>query len=146
MHGGLTISHYRHDPAGRDGISASGYVGLYNLGNICYMNSLMQQLFMIEPFRYGILSVPVGERLSDEARKDHTMYQLQRLFGHLEMSDRRDYNPTPWCVAYKDLDGKPTNIRVQQDAQVSSCVLGHRVTVHHALFALNPTGVHHDAA
>lgn len=35
--------------------SASGYVGLKNLGCICYMNSLFQQIFMIPSFRQAIL-------------------------------------------------------------------------------------------
>jgi len=32
-------------------ISETGYVGLKNLACICYMNSLMQQLYMIPTFR-----------------------------------------------------------------------------------------------
>ena len=37
--------------------STTGRVGLKNLGCICYMNSLNQQLFMIPGFRNDILSV-----------------------------------------------------------------------------------------
>lgn len=37
--------------------SSTGYVGIKNLGCICYMNSLMQQFFMIKKFRNGILSI-----------------------------------------------------------------------------------------
>lgn len=36
--------------------STTGYVGLKNLGCICYMNSFMQQLFMIPQFRTAITS------------------------------------------------------------------------------------------
>lgn len=35
--------------------SPSGYVGLKNLGCICYMNSFFQQMFMIPDFRQAIL-------------------------------------------------------------------------------------------
>jgi len=36
------------------------YVGLRNLGCICYMNSMMQQFFMIPAFRYNMLCVDDG--------------------------------------------------------------------------------------
>lgn len=35
--------------------SSTGYVGIKNLGCICYMISFMQQIFMIPDFRQGIL-------------------------------------------------------------------------------------------
>ena len=34
--------------------STTGYVGLKNLGCICYMNSFMQQLYMMPYFRSAI--------------------------------------------------------------------------------------------
>jgi ubiquitin carboxyl-terminal hydrolase 9/24 len=37
--------------------SSTGYVGIKNLGCICYMLSLFQQLFMIQGFRNDLLSV-----------------------------------------------------------------------------------------
>jgi ubiquitin carboxyl-terminal hydrolase 34 len=36
---------------------AQKYVGLRNLGCICYMNSMLQQFFMIPSFRYNMLCV-----------------------------------------------------------------------------------------
>lgn len=36
---------------------SQNYVGLRNLGCICYMNSLNQQFFMIPALRYNILCV-----------------------------------------------------------------------------------------
>jgi ubiquitin C-terminal hydrolase len=45
--------------------SKYGYVGLQNQGATCYMNSLMQQLFLIPRFRQGIL---LGTPLSHVAR------------------------------------------------------------------------------
>jgi len=35
--------------------SSTGYVGLKNLGCICYMNSFMQQLYMIPDFSQSIM-------------------------------------------------------------------------------------------
>jgi ubiquitin carboxyl-terminal hydrolase 9/24 len=37
--------------------SLSGFVGLKNLGCICYMNSIFQQLYMIPTFRKAIIEV-----------------------------------------------------------------------------------------
>ena len=37
------------------------YVGLRNLGCICYMNSMMQQFFMVPAFRYNLLCVEDGK-------------------------------------------------------------------------------------
>lgn len=34
--------------------SSTGYVGIKNLGCICYMNSFMQNLYMIPRFRYAL--------------------------------------------------------------------------------------------
>lgn len=36
------------------------FVGLKNLGCICYMNSMMQQFYMIPAFRYNLLCVDDG--------------------------------------------------------------------------------------
>jgi uncharacterized UBP type Zn finger protein len=35
--------------------STYGYAGLKNLGNICYMNSMVQQLYVNKVFRYLLL-------------------------------------------------------------------------------------------
>lgn len=37
--------------------TARGFVGLKNAGATCYMNSVIQQLYMVHPIRLGILSV-----------------------------------------------------------------------------------------
>lgn len=37
--------------------SATGYAGLKNLGNICYMNSMIQQLYMNKTFRYLLMRI-----------------------------------------------------------------------------------------
>ena len=113
----------------RAGSGANGYVGLRNLGCICYMNALMQQFFMIEPLRYGVLAAPLPPTAAPTAAVPGTapqppaapleeglLYQLQRMFGFLELSHRRAYDPSGWCVAFKDPNGAPTPTWMQQDA------------------------------
>lgn len=38
-----------------------GYVGIRNLGCICYMNAMMQQFYMTPEFRYAILRANDGK-------------------------------------------------------------------------------------
>lgn len=45
--------------------SATGFVGLKNFGCTCYMNSLIQQLFMIPELRKGVLEAEVNEPFND---------------------------------------------------------------------------------
>lgn len=42
---------------------------------------------------------------------------MQSLFAHLELSERMDYNPKPFCFSFKEFDGNPTNTAEQKDAQ-----------------------------
>ncbi|KAA0149625.1 hypothetical protein FNF29_05837 [Cafeteria roenbergensis] len=135
--------------------AACGYVGLRNLGCICYMNSMMQQLFMVPHFRFGVLAADC--EVTDDDTHDGTrdipndvadavkvwkegagakgaaveggaaavptpasespLYQLQRMFASLSMSQRRDYDPRPWCNSFKDSGGNPVNVGIQQDAE-----------------------------
>ena len=52
----------------REEKSSTGYVGIKNLGCICYMLSLFQQLFMIQSFRNDLLTVkdPNFEKVAKE--------------------------------------------------------------------------------
>lgn len=43
------------------------------------------------------------------------MYQMQRLFGYLQETERRFYNPEPFVNTIKD-GGQPTDVFVQKDA------------------------------
>jgi ubiquitin carboxyl-terminal hydrolase 9/24 len=89
--------------------SQSGLVGLKNLGSTCYMNSMLQQIFMIESFRKGILAAecPVKE--------DSMLYQLQYLFSSLQFTVRQYVNTKPFAGTIKDYEGNPINVNEQMD-------------------------------
>lgn len=98
--------------------SELGYIGLKNLGCICYINSMLQQFFMISPFRNAIITVRdnVPPMLTKEGVDDNLLHQFQRTFIYLLKSNRREFNPAAFCYSFKELDGKPTNTAIQHDA------------------------------
>jgi len=90
------------------------FVGMRNLGCICYMNSIVQQFFNVPSFRYQLLSIDdgVSEDLQEFKGKkidDNALHQFQKIFAHLEVSERMDFNPFEFCFAFKDFEGVPTN-------------------------------------
>jgi len=83
---------WNYQPPGQSA-AMQKYVGLRNLGCICYMNSMMQQFFMTPAFRYNILCVNDGKaeenaEYKGEVFDDNMLHQLQRLVAHLELSER----------------------------------------------------------
>ena len=48
---------------------------------------------------------------------DNAFHQLQRIFGFLELTNRRDFNPIGFCFSFKDWSGKPVNTGEQKDTQ-----------------------------
>jgi ubiquitin C-terminal hydrolase len=60
------------------------YKGLANIGATCYMNSLIQTLFMTPEFRDSIYGWAYSEK-AHPRREDSIIYQLQKLFARLEL-------------------------------------------------------------
>lgn len=104
-----SIDSWNYQPSGFEK-SSSGYVGLRNLGATCYMNSLMQQLYMIPQFRSNILQI---QNPNDEEKV--ILIQLQAIFANLQESEKNFYNTEPFCSVY-NYNGEPMNTRVQMDA------------------------------
>ena len=99
-----------------------GHVGLKNLGCICYMNSIMQQMYMVPTFRYAIMSADDHKEPQDpsdymEINDDNLLHQLQKMYTYLTYSNKSSFAPRDFCYSYKDIDGHPTNVRMQQDSQ-----------------------------
>ena len=80
------------------------YVGIRNLGCICYMNAMMQQFFMVPTLRYSILQAIDNKAIQTNNSlniDDNILHQVQRLFSFLDYSCRQDYNPQGFCYAFK---------------------------------------------
>jgi ubiquitin C-terminal hydrolase len=101
---------------GSDKRSMHGYAGVKNLQCICYMISVLQQFFNIPTFRYAIMQADDQKPIASGV-DDNVLHQLQKMFTYLELTQRNEYNPIDFCHAFKDLDGNPTNVSIQQDAQ-----------------------------
>lgn len=93
--------------------SRTGYVGLRNLGNTCYMNSLFQQFFMIDDFRENILQVST---LKDENGNNETvLYHFQLIMQALKSSQKAYYEAKGLCKVFKNMEGNPINVVEQMD-------------------------------
>ncbi|XP_077568912.1 ubiquitin carboxyl-terminal hydrolase 47 [Stigmatopora nigra] len=72
--------------------SDTGYVGLVNQAMTCYLNSLLQTLFMTPEFRNALYKWEFEE--SEEEPVTSIPYQLQRLFVLLQTSKKRAIETT----------------------------------------------------
>mmetsp|Transcript_14025 Transcript_14025/g.14051 ORF Transcript_14025/g.14051 Transcript_14025/m.14051 type:complete len:1540 (-) Transcript_14025:424-5043(-) len=100
---------WNNSPASKEK-SLTGYVGLKNLGCTCYMNSLLQQLFMISTFREAILNSP-----PPKPYEESLLYQLQHIFSGLKHSDKQYINTKGFAKVFKDFEGNPINPMEQMD-------------------------------
>ena len=67
------------------------YVGLKNMTATCYLNSIIQQLYMIPMFRETILKIK-------NKSKNNILYELQLLFSALKIYEFAYYNPRSFVV------------------------------------------------
>ena len=102
--------------------SITNYVGLRNFGCTCYINSLLQQLFMITRIRERVLKhkiLPVDDiRAPDFA----LIGALQELFANLLLSSKKFYSPDKFMELIR-FHGQPINPRQQQDADEFLAIL-----------------------
>ncbi|KAF2015202.1 hypothetical protein BU24DRAFT_479980 [Aaosphaeria arxii CBS 175.79] len=92
--------------------SSTGYVGLVNPRAICYMNSLLTQLFMNINFRRFMLSLQVA----DEGASQRLLFETQRLFAIMQDTFRKSADPREFASCVKGLDSQPIDINIQMDA------------------------------
>ncbi|KAM3935144.1 ubiquitin carboxyl-terminal hydrolase 35 [Leptodactylus fuscus] len=72
--------------------SDTGKIGLINLGNTCYMNSILQALFMASDFRHSVLCLR-------DSNNQPLMMKLQHLFAFLEHSQRPAISPESFLAS-----------------------------------------------
>ncbi|CAH1242990.1 USP24 [Branchiostoma lanceolatum] len=95
-----------------DGRASCGHVGLKNGGATCYMNSVLQQLFMTPGIPEQLLGV---ESSSQSASSDGILHEVQRIMAHLQGSMVQYYTPEHFWNSFK-LWGETINVREHQDA------------------------------
>ena len=98
-----------------DSKSVTGYVGLKNMCCTCYMNSTMQNLFMVLPWRRAVLNIT---DMDYGDKSESIIYQTQRMYAYLQESEKQYYDPKGFCHTYEDPDdpSKPIDVRIQQFA------------------------------
>ena len=78
--------------------SSAGFVGLKNGGATCYMNSVLQQLFMTP----GVVEAVLGVEDNADNDDDTVLFQLQTVLGHLLESKLQYYKPENfWKVRHR---------------------------------------------
>ena len=107
------------------------FVGLANLGCTCYLNSIVQQLFMVPSFTNEILSIDspaIKEKTRGSKKKEtvsggtsgydaNLLHELQRIFLQLKISQKRFLNPTSFCKTVHTADGRQIDFYEQTDCQ-----------------------------
>ena len=97
-----------YTPSDEKKSETTGRCGLTNLGATCYCNSVLQQLFSIEPFRNFIIS--------SSFEGDSGLTALHKVFTQLYYSNQKAIDMHEFAKNWTDWDGQPINPREQQDA------------------------------
>ncbi|KAF4978374.1 hypothetical protein FZEAL_5233 [Fusarium zealandicum] len=88
-----------------------GYVGLQNLSNTCYLNSLLTQLYMNTGFRQFILN----SRPRDPGNSQQLLFYTQKLFSYMQESYRRFIDPTNLVSSIRTYDDTLIDVHNQMD-------------------------------
>ncbi|EWC47029.1 hypothetical protein DRE_03791 [Drechslerella stenobrocha 248] len=91
--------------------SDAGHVGLRNLSNTCYLNSLLTQLFMNIPFRDFILQTAC------ETTPPNALNTLKIIFANLQNSWQKAFEPRDFVATIRDYDGDLIDVGVQMDVE-----------------------------
>jgi ubiquitin carboxyl-terminal hydrolase 34 len=90
--------------------SPTGYVGLKNLSNTCYLNSLFTQLYMNIPFRDFMLGANVADGSSQKL-----LSETQNIFSYMQNSLKRYVDPANLASSIRTYEETPIDVTVQMD-------------------------------
>ncbi|KAG9348967.1 hypothetical protein JZ751_029284 [Albula glossodonta] len=91
-----------------------GFVGLKNAGATCYMNSVIQQLYMIPPIRNGILAIEgTGSDVDDD------------MSGDEKQDNESNVDPRDEVFSYHQFDDKPSLSKSEDRKEYNIGVLRH---------------------
>ncbi|KAK7205945.1 hypothetical protein BZA70DRAFT_277480 [Myxozyma melibiosi] len=98
--------------------SASGYAGLQNLANTCYLNSFVNQLYMNTEFRSYIFGL-VGVEEEASSRRDHgsqdLIPEIVRLFAYLRYGWMKVLDTRGFIQSIRNFENDPIDYTVQMD-------------------------------
>ena len=89
------------------------YVGLSNQGATCYLNSLIQTLFMTPDFRRAVFKWKY-DPVKDGEEEHCIPLQLQKLFGYLQLSSMKAVDTV---ALTKSFGWEGSEVFQQQDVQ-----------------------------
>lgn len=114
------VDHYSGNSYGDVGMrDENSYVGLSNQGATCYLNSLLQTLFMTPEFRKAIFSWHYDSTIHGPEQLCIPL-QLQRLFGQLALGKLRSVDT---IALTKSFGWEGSEVFQQQDVQELTRVL-----------------------
>lgn len=99
--------------------------GLKNVGNTCYLNSLLQTYFMLPFLRNQILSYEPTEDAKEDDKS--FMLELKRLFSHLQCTNQRWLDPSKLFRNMVDEYGNIIIIGSQEDVGEFNDIFLHRI-------------------
>ncbi|KAG9253927.1 uncharacterized protein F5Z01DRAFT_136950 [Emericellopsis atlantica] len=91
--------------------TSSGYVGLRNLANTCYLNSLVTQLFMNPEFRAFMLKA----KQKSNTDSQHLLPETKKVFGHMQETYHRYVDPSAFVYSIKTYDNTHIDVGQQMD-------------------------------
>jgi ubiquitin carboxyl-terminal hydrolase 34 len=102
--------------------TASGYSGLKNLTNTCYMNSLTTQLFMNDKFRTFIFNLP-----TPETTEYNIIAAMQELFAKMQTGYLKATDTSRFAYAIRPWDAEHIDVTVQMDVDEFNAILFDRL-------------------